>query len=87
MPERPLLIFPEPAVAERHKKQAVISNPHFPSPERQLDRLQPKLEQLEQSFQSLGVEMRDNPTGIEPEQVLVFETVGRIEDFYTGLGK
>ncbi|SFR07122.1 S8 family peptidase [Desulfoscipio geothermicus] len=85
MAEKPLLIFPEPAIVGRHKKKIMPGKMHFPSPVRQLERLQPKFEQLERAFEACRVEMRDDPTGIEPEKVLVLETVGKIDDFCKAL--
>jgi hypothetical protein len=77
MPERPLLIFPTPSIAERIKKR-IPRGPsmyHFPSPQRQKDRLTPRFESMLQSF------VTDSTAGIEPEYVLVLETTGQIEDF------
>jgi len=85
MAEKPLLIFPEPAIVDRLKKKPFPGKISYPGTSRQLDRLQPKFEQLEKAFDTFHVEMRDDPTGIEPEQVLVLETVGRINDFNKAL--
>ena len=77
MPERPLLIFPTPAVAGRDKIKPRFgsSNYHFPSPQRQKDKLTPRFESMLQSF------ITDSTAEIEPEYVLVLETTGKIEDF------
>jgi len=77
MPERPLLIFPTPAVAGRDKMKPRFGSPnyHFPSPQRQKDKLTPRFESMLQSF------ITDSTAGIEPEYVLVLETTGKIEDF------
>lgn len=77
MPERPLLIFPTPSVADRIKKR-IPRGPvkyHFPSPQKQKDRLTPRFASMHQSF------ITDSTAGIEPEYVLVLETTGEIEDF------
>jgi hypothetical protein len=77
MPERPLLIFPEPQILPREKQKGPPIPPgyHIPGFERQKDRLTPQFESMFKSF------ITDSPGGIEPEYVLVLETVGKIEDF------
>jgi len=77
MPERPLLIFPTPAIADRIKMKTGFgsSNYHLPSPSRQKERLTPLFESMIQSF------ITDSTEGIEPEYVLVLETTGKIDDF------
>lgn len=67
MPERPLLIFPTPAVAGRAKMKTGFgsSNYHFPSPQMQKDKLTPRFESMIESF------ITDSTEGIEPEYVLV----------------
>ena len=87
MPEKPLLIFPDYTVANRHKLPSGFGSSHLPSPEQQVKMLQPKFEQLKVSFDSMRVEMSDDPVGVEPEQVLVLETVGSVEDFYNAVRK
>jgi hypothetical protein len=77
MPEHPLLIFPTPAVADRDKMKPRFGSPnyHFPSPQRQKEKLTSRFESMLQSF------ITDSTAGIEPEYVLVLETTGKIEDF------
>ena len=63
MPKRPLLIFPTPAVAGRDKMKPRFGSPnyHFPSPQRQKDKLTRRFESMLQSF------ITDSTAGIEPE--------------------
>jgi hypothetical protein len=77
MAERPLLIFPEPKVASRAtgKPRPIPANYHLPGFERQKDRLTPQFESMLECFIS------DSTAGIEPEYVLVLETIGKIDDF------
>lgn len=77
MPERALLIFPKPTVAGRDKRKPGFDPPHYhyPSFQRQKDRLTPQFESMCQSF------ITDITPGLEPESVLVIETIGEIEDF------
>lgn len=77
MVEKPLLIFAKHTVADRNKEKTSFGSPNFnfPSRKTQKDRLTPQIESMIQSFIS------DNTAGIEPEYVLVIETIGKIEDF------
>lgn len=77
MPEKPLLIFPEYTTAVRlEKKPSFGTLPyHYPVFSNQKDRLTPQFESMLQSF------ITDIPDGLEPEYVLVIETIGQIEDF------
>jgi len=77
MTDKPLLIFPNPTVAPRPKEKPRFGSPnyHFPSLDRQKDRLSTQFQSMHQSF------VTDIEAGIEPEYVLVMETIGEIEDF------
>ena len=77
MPERPLLIFPDQTKARRDNlKPKFGSKPyHYPPFQIQKDRLTPQFESMYQSF------ITDTTEGIEPESVLVIETIGKIDDF------
>ena len=77
MPEKPILILPEHSTTVREKKETGFakSTYHFPTFQIQKDRLTPQFESMLQSF------IVDIAVGLEPEYVLVIETVGRIDDF------
>jgi hypothetical protein len=77
MADKPLLIFPNPTQAVRPKQKTGFGSPnyHYPDVDRQKDRLTPQFQTMRQSF------VTDIATGIEPETVLVMETIGKIEDF------
>jgi hypothetical protein len=47
-----------------------------------LSRLTPKFTTLEHIFEAKLLRLQNNPAGVVPEQVLVLETVGRIDEFY-----
>ena len=78
MPEKPLLIFPEPSVAPRVKKSTGFgsANYHFPDFNIQKDRLTPQFQSMQQSF------INDEATDLQPEYVLVIEVIGSVDDFY-----
>jgi hypothetical protein len=87
MPERPLLLFPTPEVASRSGLTPGFPRVRKPSPDRQWDRLSPKFQQLQNTFAEQRVKLQQNITGIEPEQVLVIETIGSIEKFANAVRK
>ena len=81
MPERPLLLFPTPQLADRTKRKAFFGRIHRPMHFRQSERLSPIFDQLQIAFNSRRVEIQQTTAGIDPEQVLVIETIGSIEHF------
>jgi len=81
MPERPLLLFPTPETADRTKGRGFPTRVHWPSHGRQGQRLSPKFTQLQTEFDARRVELQQTATGADPEQVLVIETVGGVENF------
>ena len=81
MPEHPLLVFPEPARADRNKRQGFPSSFRVPRAGQQAQRLNPQFLQLQQAMERRHLVLQGNPLGIQPEQVLVLETVGSIDSF------
>ena len=81
MPRLPLLVFPAPAVAARHKLKGRTGDLHFPAPARQTRRVNSQFGTILSSFHKKSLEVRQNASGATVEQVLVLETVGSIEKF------
>jgi len=81
MPERPLLLFPTPETASRSTLGGGGGRVRRPTPQRQWDRLSPVFSQLQTAFDARRIEIQQSAAGIIPEQVLVIETVGSIENF------
>ena len=81
MPERPLLLFPTPQPADRTKQKPQFGRVHKPNVTRQGQRLSPMFNQLQAAFEARRVEIQQNPAGIDPEQVLVIETIGSVDNF------
>lgn len=81
MPERPLLLFPTPETADRTKERGFPTRVHRPPHGRQGQRLSPLFAQLQTEFNARRVELQQTATGADPEQVLVIETVGGVENF------
>ena len=86
MTTRPVLFFP-PAISLSTKagKPIFIPPPNFPSRARQEERLGPQFDLLAKTFDQNRVQM--SPAGAEPEQVVVLETAGLVQDFYTAVRK
>ncbi|MGB6065598.1 MAG: S8 family peptidase [Desulfomonilaceae bacterium] len=63
------------------------SEVHTPSAARQGRRLFPKFQQLAKAFQQRTVELRDDPSGAEPEMVLVMETAVDFGEFQKAVRK
>ena len=81
MPEHPLLVFSEPTRADRNKRLGFASSFRIPGARQQAQRLNPQFLQLQQAMERRRLVLQDNPLGIQPEQVLVLETVGSIDSF------
>ncbi len=81
MPDRPLLLFPTPELAEKGNLPQGFSRTHKPSHGRQGERVFPIFAHLQTAFDARQVELQRTAAGVEPEQVLVIETIGNIEDF------
>ena len=81
MPDRPLLLFPSRDHVQPTRRPMVARPAHRPDSQRQGERLSPVFLDLQSAFETRRVELQAGSTGIDPEQVLVFETVGNVEDF------
>lgn len=78
MADKPILIFPAATVAARAGlPQAFPPRPPRPSQERQQQRLSARFQALSQQFGTV----QTGTEGIDPEQVIVLETVGSLSDF------
>ncbi|MHB1697535.1 MAG: S8 family peptidase [bacterium] len=81
MSKHPLLLFPTPETASRTTLGGGGGRLKKPTPQRQWNRLSPIFSQLQTAFDARRVEIQQSATGIIPEQVLVIETVGSIDNF------
>lgn len=81
MANKPLLVFPVPERLEPTHRRGGPSHFRVPSHQRQIERVTPRLERLREAFDARRAELRDNPLGIAPEKVLVFETIGSVASF------
>lgn len=78
MPEKPILIFPAATVTAREKLPPSFGPPSpRPSQSLQRKRLARRFSELRQQFGTV----QSTTGGIDPEQVIVFETIGSISAF------
>lgn len=87
MAEYPLLIFPEPGRAERAKRRGGGGKVGLPDAQQQAGRLAPLLQRLQQAMDRQRLTLQDNSLGLQPEQALVLETVGPIQNFINAVKK
>lgn len=86
MLERPLLILPPPGQpSQRRRRHSGAEKLHFPTAGRQSQRLGPRFQALETAFQARRTQVRTDPTGIVPEEVLVLETIGSVTNFISAV--
>ena len=85
MADYPLLVFPNPVVVDRAKRKGFPSPLRIPTAFEQAERLAPQFQKLQEAMDQKRVSLQDNPLGIQPEQVLVLETVGPIDNFINAL--
>ncbi len=84
MPEFPLLPLPPQEIREPPTgKSFPPSQPRLPGRARQVERLDPAFDRLAAVLREDGdpVVARDDPAGLAPERVVVFEVAGSIRDF------
>jgi len=81
MPQHPLLVFPEPVNAEKARRFGGGSSPRIPGAGRQAERLTPQFQRLQQAMERQRIVLQDNAFGLLPEQVLVIETIGPVQNF------
>lgn len=85
MAERPIILFPEPQLADRDKRKMPIPQVNKPSFGKQYNRLQPAFAVLKEAFEKKNIQIQNVPIGMNPEYALVFEVVGTVDSFYTAV--
>lgn len=77
----PLLIFPQSSPVERQGGPKMRPTLHVPSHARQVERLAPRFESLQAAFDARRLELQATAHNSDPDLVVVFETVGAVNDF------
>ncbi|GGC88066.1 serine protease [Thalassobacillus devorans] len=85
--ERPLLFFSEPSLSSRDRRPFPPRQPHIPSSERQTVRIEPKLQSLVDALDRKSANLSDGSVGFLPEETLVFEIIGSIDQFVNAVRK
>ncbi len=85
MAEHPLLVFPEPATAERARRFGGGGRIRVPDVTQQAERLVPQFTRLQEAMEQKRIALQSHTLGIQPEQVLVLETFGSIENFVNAI--
>ena len=83
----PLLAFARPTLAEREKRGGGPDKLKRPTPSEQVRRLTPQFQRLQEALDRKSLSLQNNPLGLQPEQVLVLETIGSIENFYNAVSR
>src|SRR5215211_4306748 len=82
MADRPLLVFPFPSLVLPGMRRTGPDRLRLPVFGRQVARIDPQFEELELAMQQRALALQVSPIGVVPEEVLVLETVGTVDDFY-----
>ncbi len=85
MPERPVVLFNQPALAKKSKRRGGPSSISVPSHSRQVERIAPKMAQLQKVIDQNRLAIQSSSSGIEPEKTLVFVVKGDLDSFYTAV--
>lgn len=85
--ERPLIIFPQAAMSNRETRPFPPTRPSFPTKARQIERLEPRMQRIEQAFNSQRMTIKSDMTGTLPEQTLVIETADTVQNFANAVQK
>ena len=78
----PILVFPKHDTADRTKRPVNPPPPCMPSKGANWTRLEPTFKTLQETLDKKRIQLQDGAEWANPEDVLVLETAGRIDDFY-----
>lgn len=81
MPELPALPFARPTTGPRETGRAIRPKVVGPGPEAQERRLGPTFQRLTEAFEAQRLTVAQDPEALPPEQVLVLEIAGEIDEF------
>lgn len=85
--EFPLLPIPDPEISPRPAGRGVPNNLNLPDQQRQVQRIGPIFQRLQNVLNSGLPELRQDPASIAPERALIFEIAGTINNFYKAVDR
>lgn len=85
MNDYPILVFPKYVEASRTKRSSGFEKISVPKPIYNWRRLGPKFTALYETLERRKMHIQQGAEGVNPEDMLVLETAGRIEDFYNAV--
>lgn len=85
MVNRPYLVFPGYTSGKRRSLNSFVSKINTPSRDKQSQKFNGPMRELQRTVRSRLATIQQETEGINPEMVLVLETVGSIENFYTAV--
>lgn len=85
MPDSPLILFAAPTPVDKARRYGGPPSSHYPSYQRQVERLTPKFNALEQALNKGRVKIAQNPDGVPIEYTLVLEVADNPEGFETAV--
>ncbi len=83
--KHPLLVFPQPTAADREKRTPSRNTLQFPASSAQAGRVGPQFKVLQKALDIRKAALRASASGAQPEQVLVIETIGSVQNFITAV--
>lgn len=83
----PILMLPEAKPVDRSTRSMFVPAPRKPSADDNWRRLEPTFSTLQKALDGKKVHLQQSADMAVPEDVLVLETVGRIDDFYKAIAK
>ena len=83
--ELPFLWFKQPPPSKRDSKQGGADALHTPTKKRQVERLNRQFKSLHTAIDAKRAALVTSGSGVTPEKVLVFETIGPVRDFFRAM--
>jgi len=83
----PFLLFPKVEPSARDGLPSGRPAVHKPTPERQVERMAPRFQTLQNNFDARRLQLQQALPGSDPEQVVVFETIGEVTNFFKAVRK
>lgn len=82
---KPFLLFPKPINVDSRRRFGGEISVTLPSHARQRARLEPQFRRLAELMELKHAALQLDPSGVTPEQVLVFQTLGPVDTFLTAV--